>query len=82
MDFLSSLETGVPFALALIVIMMFVLLFLMLGSLIVPLKAVVLNVLSLSASFGAIVWIFQDGNLSGHAQASRPQVTSTARCPC
>jgi RND superfamily putative drug exporter len=63
-DFLSSLETGIPFALGLIVIVMFVLLFLMLGSLIVPLKAVVLNVLSLSASFGAIVWIFQDGNLS------------------
>jgi trehalose monomycolate/heme transporter len=63
-DFLSSLEMGIPFALGLIVIVMFVLLFLMLGSLIVPLKAVVLNVLSLSASFGAIVWIFQDGNLS------------------
>ncbi|MEP6775526.1 MAG: MMPL family transporter [Chloroflexota bacterium] len=63
-DFLSSLETGIPLALGLIVIVMFVLLFLMLGSLIVPLKAVVLNVLSLSASFGAIVWIFQDGNLS------------------
>jgi RND superfamily putative drug exporter len=63
-DFLSSLETGIPFALGMIVIVMFVLLFLMLGSLVVPLKAVVLNVLSLSASFGAIVWIFQDGNLS------------------
>ncbi|HST03335.1 MAG TPA: MMPL family transporter, partial [Chloroflexia bacterium] len=63
-DFLSSLETGAPIALALIVIVMFVLLFLMIGSLIVPLKAVVLNVLSLSDSFGAIVWIFQDGNLS------------------
>jgi RND superfamily putative drug exporter len=63
-DFLSSLETGIPYALGLIVVVMFVLLFLMLGSLIVPLKAVVLNVLSLSASFGAIVWIFQDGNLS------------------
>ena len=63
-DFLSSLEMGIPFALGLIVIVMFVLLFLMLGSLIVPLKAVVLNVLSLSASFGAIVWIFQDGNLA------------------
>lgn len=63
-DFLSSLASGIPVALILIVVVMFVLLFLMLGSLIVPLKAVVLNVLSLSASFGAIVWIFQDGNLS------------------
>ena len=31
----------------------------------VPLKALVLNILSLSATFGAMVWIFQDGNLSG-----------------
>jgi len=40
-------------------------LFLMFGSLLVPLKAVVLNLLSLSATFGALVWIFQEGNLSG-----------------
>lgn len=64
-DFLSSLEASVPVALGLIVGVMFVLLFLMLGSLVVPLKAVALNILSLSASFGALVWIFQDGNLAG-----------------
>ena len=43
----------------------FVLLFLMSGSVLVPIKALVLNVLSLTATFGAMVWIFQDGNLSG-----------------
>ena len=42
-----------------------VLLFLAFGSVVLPLKAVVMNVLSLSASFGALVWIFQDGHLSG-----------------
>jgi RND superfamily putative drug exporter len=42
-----------------------VLLFLAFGSVLLPVKAVVMNVLSLSASFGAIVWIFQDGHLSG-----------------
>lgn len=41
----------------------FVLLFLMTGSVVVPLKALVLNVLSLTAAFGALAWIFQDGNL-------------------
>ncbi|MBA2769781.1 MAG: MMPL family transporter, partial [Sporichthyaceae bacterium] len=41
-----------------------VLLFLAFGSVVLPLKAVAMNVLSLSASFGALVWIFQDGNLS------------------
>ena len=43
----------------------FVLLFLLFGSVVIPLKALVLNVLSLSATFGAMVWIFQEGNLSG-----------------
>jgi RND superfamily putative drug exporter len=43
----------------------FVLLFLAFGSLVLPVKAVVMNVLSLGASFGALVWIFQDGHLSG-----------------
>jgi RND superfamily putative drug exporter len=41
-----------------------VLLFLAFGSVVLPVKAVVMNVLSLSASFGALIWIFQDGNLS------------------
>ncbi|MCC7076538.1 MAG: MMPL family transporter, partial [Acidimicrobiia bacterium] len=40
-------------------------LFLLSGSLLVPIKALVLNALSLTATFGAMVWIFQDGNLSG-----------------
>ena len=35
----------------------------MTGSIIVPIKAVVMNILSLGASFGALVWIFQDGHL-------------------
>ena len=40
-------------------------LFFMTGSVMVPIKAVIMNVLSLGASFGALVWIFQDGHLSG-----------------
>jgi RND superfamily putative drug exporter len=64
LDFLGSLAKGVPLALALIIGIIFILLFLMLGSVVVPLKAVILNILSLSVSFGALVWIFQDGNLS------------------
>ena len=42
-----------------------VLLFMMFGSLVIPLKAIVLNLLSLSATFGAMVWIFQEGHFSG-----------------
>ena len=49
----------------------FVLLFLMSGSVLVPVKALVLNLLSLTATFGAMVWIFQDGHLAGVARLHR-----------
>jgi RND superfamily putative drug exporter len=64
-DFLASLGNTVPLAFGTIIAAMFVLLFLMLGSLVVPLKAVVLTALSLTFSFGALVWVFQDGHLAG-----------------
>ena len=41
------------------------LLFLFTGSVVLPLKALVLNTLSLTAMFGAMVWIFQEGHFSG-----------------
>ncbi len=63
-DFLDSLGRTIPYALALIAVVIFGLLFLMLGSIVVPLKAILLNFVSLSASFGALVWIFQDGHLA------------------
>ena len=65
MDFKHSIATRFPWALALIALATFVLLFLMTGSVLVPLKALVMNALSLGATFGALVWIFQDGHLSG-----------------
>jgi RND superfamily putative drug exporter len=64
-DFRDALLERVPLALALIFLVTFVLLFLMTGSLLIPLKATVLNMLSLTIMFGALVWVFQEGNLSG-----------------
>ena len=64
-DSRTSLLDRLPWALVLIAIVTFVVLFLMTGSVLVPAKAIVLNVLSLSATFGAMVWIFQDGHFSG-----------------
>lgn len=64
MDLFSNLLTVLPYAALTIVLATFVLLFLMTGSLIMPLKAIVLNVLSLSATFGALVFIFQDGHFT------------------
>lgn len=64
-DYMQALKRGVPWVIAAIVGVVFVLLFLMLGSVVLPFKAVAANLLSLSATFGALIWIFQDGHLSG-----------------
>ncbi len=64
-DTKAAIFSMAPIAAGWIVLATFVLLFLMFGSFLVPLKAIVLNTLSLSATFGAMVWIFQEGNLSG-----------------
>jgi RND superfamily putative drug exporter len=64
-DSKSSLGARLPLALGLIAVATFVLLFLMTGSVVVPLKALALNLLSLSATFGMLVWVFEDGHLSG-----------------
>ncbi|HLZ47369.1 MAG TPA: MMPL family transporter [Candidatus Limnocylindria bacterium] len=53
-----------PQAIAFVVLATYLVLFLLLGSVILPLKAVLMNFLSISASFGALVWIFQDGHLA------------------
>jgi putative drug exporter of the RND superfamily len=64
-DYRDSLLARLPWAFGLIGLVTFVLLFLMTGSVVVPVKAIVMNVLSLGASFGALVWVFQEGHLSG-----------------
>jgi RND superfamily putative drug exporter len=63
LDLLASLSATLPYALLVMFVAVSVLLFLMTGSLLMPVKAIVLNILSLSATFGALVWIFQDGHL-------------------
>lgn len=65
MDLFSNLRATLPYALLVIALAIFVLLFLMTGSVVMPIKAIILNILSLSATFGALVWIFQDGHLEG-----------------
>jgi putative drug exporter of the RND superfamily len=63
-DFEQRISDRLPYALGLIALSTFILLFLMTGSVFVPLKALLMNTLSLGATFGALVWIFQDGHLS------------------
>jgi putative drug exporter of the RND superfamily len=64
-DGVDSIVKRLPLLLTLIGVVMFVLLFLLSGSVFIPLKALLLNVLSLTATFGAMVWIFQEGHLGG-----------------
>jgi RND superfamily putative drug exporter len=65
LDTKDALLARLPWALAIIAVTTLVLLFLMTGSVLIPIKALVLNLLSLTATFGTMVWVFQDGNLSG-----------------
>ncbi|TMF23548.1 MAG: MMPL family transporter [Chloroflexi bacterium] len=63
-DTVNYIVGRTPIAVVYIMAATMLVLFLLLGSVILPLKAVVMNLLSISASFGAMVWIFQDGHLS------------------
>lgn len=63
-DSKEALLSRLPIAAGLVAVVTFVVLLLAFGSVLVPVKALVLNVLSLTATFGAMVWVFQEGHLS------------------
>lgn len=78
-DSVAAITSRLPLVLGLIAVVTFILLFLLTGSVVLPLKALILNVLSLTATFGALVWIFQDGHL--HALGTTPTGTLIANMP-
>jgi RND superfamily putative drug exporter len=78
-DSSESITSRLPMVLGIIAAITFVLLFLLTGSVVLPLKALVLNVLSLTAAFGALVWIFQEGHLG--ALGTTPTGTLVANMP-
>ncbi|HZQ31068.1 MAG TPA: MMPL family transporter, partial [Mycobacterium sp.] len=78
-DSSRAVTSRIPTVLTIIAVITFVLLFLLTGSVVLPLKALLLNVLSLTAAFGALVWIFQDGHLS--AFGTTPTGTLVANMP-
>lgn len=71
-DFQSSLTEHLPIALAIIVLATLVILFLMTGSVVLPIKSLLMNFLNLSAVFGLLVLIFQDGRLEGFLDYTSP----------
>ena len=64
LDVIKFITDRTPIAVGFVVLVTYLVLFLLTGSVVLPLKAVVLNFLSIGASFGALVWIFQQGHLS------------------
>jgi RND superfamily putative drug exporter len=62
-DSVHAITSRLPLVLGIIAGITLVLLFLLTGSVVLPVKAVLLNMLSLTAAFGALVWVFQDGHL-------------------
>ncbi|MFI6693212.1 MMPL family transporter [Streptomyces sp. NPDC050433] len=64
-DSKDAIADRLPLAAGIIVVVTLLLVFLLTGSVLIPIQAVALNALSLTAMFGAVVWVFQDGHLSG-----------------
>jgi RND superfamily putative drug exporter len=74
-DFLVAQSDRIPLAVVIVIIAMGAILFLLFGSVVLPVKAIFMTLLSISASFGAMVWIFQEGNLSGPLGFTAPGFT-------
>jgi len=64
-DRLADLGSRLPWMALIVALATFVLLFLAFGSVVIPIKAIAMNVLSLAATFGVVTWIFQDGHVAG-----------------
>ncbi|WP_175401551.1 MMPL family transporter, partial [Mycobacterium malmoense] len=78
-DSVDAVTDRLPLVLGLMAAITFALLFLLTGSVLLPAKALACNILSLTAAFGALVWIFQDGHLG--ALGTTPSGTLVANMP-
>jgi RND superfamily putative drug exporter len=76
-DAINFILGQTPLAVGFVVVATYIVLFLLLGSVLLPLKAIVMNFLSISASFGALVWIFQDGHLSSQLNFTPSSIDPT-----
>jgi RND superfamily putative drug exporter len=64
LDQIDALQQRLPWMVLYVFAVTFVLLFLAFGSVVLPIKAIIMNVISIGASFGVVVWVFQDGHLA------------------
>lgn len=78
-DSVDAVTDRLPMVCGVMAVITFILLFLLTGSVVLPVKALMCNVLSLTAAFGALVWIFQEGHLG--ALGTTPSGTLVANMP-
>jgi putative drug exporter of the RND superfamily len=76
-DTATAVSSYLPLVLSVIAVVTYLLMFLFTGSIVVPLTTLLLNVLSLTAAFGALVWIFQDGHLGGFGTTATGTLTAS-----
>ncbi len=76
-DLIESVGAHLPWMALIVALVMLVLLFIAFGSLVLPFKAIVMNLLSITAAFGVVTWIFSRGTPLGPARASRHRASST-----
>ncbi len=74
-DFLASMDNSLPLMVGTVILAMLLVLFLLFGSVVLPIKAVFMTLLSLTASFGALVWIFQQGHFQDVLHFQSPGYT-------
>ncbi len=71
LDLITLIRRDGLYAVIVVMLAMMVLFYLLLGSIVIPLKTIILTTLSLSSAFGVLVWIFQEGNLNSWLGISR-----------
>lgn len=76
-DAIDYIQGRTPLAVGYIMLITYVILFLLVGSVVLPLKAVVMNLVSVAASFGILVWIFQQGHLHTQLNFTPQQLDPT-----
>ena len=64
-ELVDAIQARAPLAVGFVILVTYLVLFWLLGSLLLPLKAILMNLLSITASYGVLVWVFQDGHLAG-----------------
>ena len=81
-DFNDLTKERAPIVFGFVLTLAFLLLLVTFRSIVIPIKAIVLNLLSVAASYGILTWVFQDGHGSRASSATTRTAASSAGCRC